>query len=85
MPIINIFKTDYDQKTVFEGSPRKLSREINEGFEKCAKKYNWPRGDFKAQLNAGFKEAIAQRNRSKEAKRLDFLAKIDEQFPVEFE
>ena len=83
--LINPFKPDYDQKTVFDGPASNLHREVDKGFKLAAKKYGWPSDDFRSRVNAGFREALAYRNRPKAAKDLDFIAKIDEDFPVEFE
>ena len=82
--LINPFKTDYDQKTVFDGSSKKLAREVDEGFKIAAKKYGWPDMSFRSQINAECRQNESRRIRSKEAKTLDFNMKVDNDFPVEF-
>ena len=81
MPI-KTYKIDYDQKTVFEGSASKLAREVEKGYQIAVRKYGWPEIGFRAQINS---ECRRKRIKTQEAKTLDFNAKVDDDFPVEFE
>ena len=82
--LINPFKTDYDQKTVFDGSSKKLAREVDKGYKLAANKFGWPDVSFRAQINSECRKFEMRRSRPQEAKTLDFNAKVDDDFPIEF-